>query len=173
MAYKSILEKLERTVEQYRCQVANRHVLQRRSPKRLPKNKPLWDLPMIASSCCYLYPNNSNASAIFSDYSQAVKANSYDGTPELKDRLLDCAPDRDRRIGASTKLDGCHNQVGRCAEPHAARKCIKTLSARNGNIPVDRIIFSIAHVIKTGEPRNPCAICKRVFPNIRIFPKLK
>lgn len=166
----NIITSLERTVEQYRCRVANRHILQRSDPKKLAKNKPLWDLPMMASTCCYRYPGG-NFSAFFSDYSQAVKANSYDTTPELRDKLLECAIDGDQRIGAKNKFPGCGNQVGRCAEPHAARNCIKDLSTPHRSIPISGLIFSIAHEIKTGEPCNPCAICHYVFPNIKIFPQ--
>ena len=49
----NIEAKLERAVEQFRRMVANELKLQRRSTHRLPKEKPLWDLPMMASSCCY------------------------------------------------------------------------------------------------------------------------
>lgn len=166
-----IITKLERTVEHFRRHIANSHKLQRRSAKRLPKYKPLWDLPMMASSCCYVSQDGSCFSKIYSDYSQPVKANSYDSVKELKDRLLKCAPKQDNRIGAVTILPNCGNQVGRCAEPHAARSCIKDLS-KKFPIPIDNLIFSIAHVVKTGEPRNPCAICRKVFPNIKVFPKL-
>ncbi|MDE5875839.1 MAG: hypothetical protein K2H15_09340 [Muribaculaceae bacterium] len=167
-----LIAKLERAVEQFRSQVANRHRLQRRSPKRLPKNKPLWDLPMMASSCCYADLQTGQFSKIYSDYSQQAKSNSYDSFPELRDRLLACAPPDDRRIGVRTSIPGCYNEVGRCAEPHAARKCLKDLPRRI-NQPIDSLLFSVAHTIKTGEPRNPCAICRAVFPQIRTFPHLR
>lgn len=168
----NIIATLERTIEQYRCRVANEHRLQRRNPRKLAKNKPLWDLPMMASTCCFRY-QGGNFSAFYSDYSQGVKANSYDATPELRDRLLECAVINDIRIGADTRLPGCRNQVGRCAEPHAARKCIRDLATPRHPIPIDGLIFSIAHEVKTGEPRNPCAICHHVFPNIRMFPQFR
>ena len=166
----NIIADLERTVEHFRCRIANQHRLQRRNPRKLAKNKPLWDLPMMSSTCCFLYPGG-NRSGFYSDYSKGVKANSYDSTPELRDRLLQCAVVNDVRIGAVTRLPGCSNKVGHCAEPHAARKCIKDLASPHHPISIDRLIFSIAHEIKTGEPRNPCAICQHVFPNIRIFPQ--
>lgn len=170
--FENLIEKLERTVEYYRCGLANSHKLQRRSPKRLPQYKPLWDLPMMASSCCYEYHAGITYSSIYSDYSQPVKSNSYDSVIALKARLLECAPDEDKRIGATTKLPYCGNEVGRCAEPHAAKQCMKKLSIKDDD-QIDSLIFSIAHVIKTGEPRNPCAICQKVFPKIKVFPKLK
>lgn len=167
-----IIEKLERSVQYYRLQLANNHKKQRRESKRLPSYNNYWDLPMMASACCFVYSYGKGSfSDIKEDHSKPVRVDSYDSVPALKSKLLECSNQKNPKIGDKSKFAGCGNSVGRCAEPHAAKKCLLAIKHPDG--PLDSLLFSLACEIKTGEPRNPCANCQHVFPHIKVFPKLK
>lgn len=120
------------------------------------KAKPFWDLPKCAVVCCGLQ------NKIYKDFSKPVRTNTYDKVPILKSELLKYVPPRGK-IGNITILPNCGNQVGRCAEPHAAKRCM----INEPHITIKDLCFSVARDITTGEPMNPCAICMAVFPTIK------
>lgn len=148
--------RLERACAYYCGELRNTHKKQRRYTSHDGKAKPFWDLPKCAVACSGLQ------NEIYKDHSKPVRPNTYDRVPALKYRLLKYAP-RNGKIGAITILPKCGNQVGRCAEPHAAKRCM----INEPNTAINNLHFSVARDIITGEPMNPCAICTAVFPTIK------
>lgn len=141
-------QKLERTVEHYCSTLVNCHKKQRRFVLHDGKRKPIWDLPMVAVTCSSKSTNKSN-------HSKPVNTRSYDKVPDLKHALLRCG-----EIGAQGNFD--IYQVGRCAEPHAAKDCL--LDDRKSSI--DDLSFSTARVIKTREIKRYCGNCRHTFPQL-------
>lgn len=151
-----IFPDLERAVDQYCGELRNKHKKQRRNIIQDGRLKTIWDLPCVASACRY-----SNCT-IHKSVSKPVNINTYRQTPELESALLGCAGPHGR-IGDPTTLSNCSYQVGRCAEPHAAKECI----LKRPQTRLAEIDFSQARCIRTGEVKIACAICKHVFPNLR------
>lgn len=147
---------LERDVSIYCGQLRNKHKKQRRYVFHDGKAKPLWDLPKCAIAC-----RRENVAKIYHDFSKPTRVDTYDRVPLLKARLLRYVA-YGGRIGDLTNLPNCGNRVGRCAEPHAAKRCMLD----QHDTTIAEIIFSAALDITTGEPMEPCAICKAVFDTI-------
>lgn len=148
--------KLERACAYYCGELRNTHKKQRHYLSYNKKAKPFWDLPKCAVVCCGLQ------NKIYKDFSKPVRTNTYDKVPILKSELLKYVPPRGK-IGNITILPNCGNQVGRCAEPHAAKRCM----INEPHIAIKDLCFSVARDITTGEPMNPCAICMAAFPTIK------
>lgn len=148
--------KLERACAYYCGELRNTHKKQRHYLSYNKKAKPFWNLPKCAVVCCGLQ------NKIYKDFSKPVRTNTYDKVPILKSELLKYVPPRGK-IGNITILPNCGNQVGRCAEPHAAKRCM----INEPHIAIKDLCFSVARDITTGEPMNPCAICMAVFPTIK------
>lgn len=53
----------------------------------------------------------------------------------------------------------CNNPIGRCAEVHAANKCLNAFPGVKNN----GLLFSIAHECRTGVPRSYCQNCITLF----------
>ena len=149
--------RLDRDCMYYCGELRNKHKKQRRYLSHDGKRKWIWDLPKCAVSCC------TDKNVLYHDYSKPVRKDTYDKVPKLKEELLKCAPHPMGKIGDVTILPNCGNQVGRCAEPHAAKECMLGDKIES---PV-AIRFSISRDITTGEPMVPCAICKFVFPDLK------
>lgn len=147
---------LERACLHYCGELRNIHKKQRRYISHDGKAKSMWDLPKCAVACCGLLND------IYKDHSKPVRVDTYDRVPILKAELLKYVP-QNGKIGDVTILPRCGNQVGRCAEPHAAKRCMKD----DPRVTIKDLKFSIARDITTGEPMNPCAICLAVFPTIK------
>lgn len=141
--------KLERTVLHYCGKLVNCHKKQRRYVLHDGKRKSMWDLPMVAVSC-------QSKSKSASSYSKPVNKKSYDKVPALKNALRTCG-----EIGDSGKY--ASYQVGRCAEPHAAKECL--LEDRSSDLT--DLSFSTARVIKTKEIMAYCGNCKHAFPQLK------
>lgn len=148
--------RLERACACYCGELRNTHKKQRRYLSHDGKAKLFWDLPKCAVACCG--PQNK----IYKDFSKPVRTDTYDKVPILKSELLKYVPPRGK-IGDITILPNCGNQVGRCAEPHAAKRCMMD----EPRIAINDLSFSVARDIATGEPMNPCAICMAVFATIK------
>lgn len=148
--------KLERACAYYCGELRNTHKKQRRYLSHDGKAKPFWDLPKCAVVCCGLQ------NKIYKDHSKPVRRNTYDKVPSLKSELLKYVPPGGK-IGDITILPKCGNQVGRCAEPHAAKLCM----IDDPHTTIHDLRFSVARDITTGEPMNLCAICVAVFPTIK------
>ena len=151
-----IYPKLERACTYYCGELRNTHKKQRRYLSHDGKAKPLWDLPKCVIACRGLQ------NKIYKDFSKPVRTDTYDRVPTLKFELLKYVPPRGK-IGDITSLPNCGNQVGRCAEPHAAKRCM----IDEPHIAISDLHFSVARDVTTGEPMNPCAICIAVFPTIK------
>lgn len=149
--------KLERACDNYCGELRNHHKKQRRYLSHDGKAKYFWDLPKCAVTCRGLQNNK-----IYKDHSKPVRTDTYDKVPVLKAELLKYVP-LNGKIGDITTLPFCGNQVGRCAEPHAAKLCL----IDQPRTSINHLHFSIARDITTGEPMNPCAICLAVFPTIK------
>lgn len=142
-------KKLERTVVSYCHNLVNRHKKQRRYVLHDGKRKPIWDLPMVAVTC-------RSKSALKSNHSKPVNVRSYDKVPSLREALQVCG-----NIGETGKYDSY--QVGRCAEPHAAKECL--LADKNSSLT--DLIFSSARIISTQEIKKYCGNCKQTFPQLK------
>lgn len=142
------LNKLERAVCHYCGKIINCHKKQRRYVLHDGRNKPIWDLPMVAVSC---EVNN----IIKCDCSKPTNVRSYDSVPALKRALEQCG-----QIGQPGNYAGY--QVGRCAEPHAAKLCL--ISAPHARL--NDLCFSTARVIATREIMPYCGNCQHTFPQL-------
>lgn len=147
--------KLERTCIHYCGNLRQKHKKQRRHDYK--NNKDVWDLPKCAVACCSKHCQNKPSM----DFSKPVRENTYDKVPTLKSELVKYS--KNGKIGGKTFLRNCGNQVGRCAEPHAAKCCMLKIS----NTAIKDLLFSVALDIKASEPMSPCAICLKVFPTIK------
>lgn len=130
--------KLERACAYYCGELRNTHKKQRHYLSYNKKAKPFWDLPKCAVVCCGLQ------NKIYKDFSKPVRTNTYDKVPILKSELLKYVPPRGK-IGNITILPNCGNQVGRCAEPHAAKRCM----INEPHITIKDLCFSVARDITT------------------------
>lgn len=150
---------LERRTIQFCAELRNKH--KKRVAFHDGRFKVLFDLPTCAVSC--QWKRNDDIKSAFSKF---VRSDTYDKVKELKIALLACvAPGG--KIGDLTNLQTpkgvSRNQVGRCAEPHAAKECM----LKYHRATLNEIYFSTALDITTGEPKEACVICKRVFPTIK------
>lgn len=146
-------KKLERSVENFCRDIINNNIrVRRRAWLHDGKYKEFWDLPRVAVVCA-AHRNNS-----YKGYSKRVKSNTYDLTPDLKNALLNLLP-LGGKIGDTNGI--CPYPVGNCAEPHAARECIK-----KENVLLNSIHFSTARIVTTGEIMPYCDNCKQTFPTI-------
>jgi hypothetical protein len=136
------LDKLERTIIQYCSELVNKHKKQRRYVYK--DNKCIWDLPCVAVSCAY------DATA-YSDFSKPTRSDTYKKVPKLEETLLTLG-----KIGEH--VNGRY-PIGHCAEPHAAKKCMKD----NQKALPNNIYFSTARVVRTKEIIDYCDNCKATF----------
>lgn len=67
-----------------------------------------------------------------------------------------------RRLGSDAEMESnqfCQNKIGRCAEVHAANRCLNKVA----NSDINHLKFSIAYVCRTGQPRSYCMNCITLF----------
>lgn len=57
----------------------------------------------------------------------------------------------------------CFNRIGRCAEVHAANRCLNKESSAN----LDDLRFSMAYLCRFGIARSYCLNCITLFPTVR------
>lgn len=66
------------------------------------------------------------------------------------------------RLGGEADMDSnqfCQNKIGRCAEVHAANRCLNN----DANSNINHLKFSIAYICRTGQPRSYCMNCITLF----------
>jgi len=66
------------------------------------------------------------------------------------------------RLGSDAEMESnqfCQNMIGRCAEVHAANRCLNN----DAHSDINHLKFSIAYVCRTGLPRSYCMNCITLF----------
>lgn len=66
------------------------------------------------------------------------------------------------RLGRDAGMESnqfCQNKIGRCAEVHAANRCLNNVANSN----INHLKFSIAYICRTGQPRSYCMNCITLF----------
>lgn len=147
---------LDRACLYYCGELRNENKKQRMNICKDGKYKSIWDLPKCAVACKGLRGH------IYKNFSKPARSNTYDKVPQLKTELLKYVRPGGK-IGDVTNLPRCGNQVGRCAEPHAAKDCM----IKEPRTTLLNLKFSVALDIVAGEPMPACAICKATFPTIK------
>ena len=107
-----------------------------------------WDYPGAVVSCAV----GINPQKCSTDTSGVAYADSYIMVPELEIALKKIGD-----IGKRSPL--CNNYIGACAEPRAARKCIRN----NQGTTIADLWFSAAYRPRTKEILPYCPNCKTVF----------
>jgi hypothetical protein len=118
--------------------------------KHIGKKIDVHDYPASVVSCADCWANHVTA---ITNTSGKVNQTSYQKTPELEKALTE----KLGRIGS--KRNECHNYIGACAEPHAAREVM----LQNTASIVDTLVFSYAYRPRTKMVMRYCKNCTEVF----------
>lgn len=165
MPDKRTIDKKNRQNENYCHKLVNDNVLVTRveyipfckktkSSRTSYKRNVIWDYPATAVTS---YDTNGNYTR--TNYSRAAYQTSYNAV--LTNRLNNLVPHK--RIGDSR----CGTEIGHCAEPHAANQTMNAYKkAKNKDLPLNGVYFSLAMRPRTLEIVPTCQNCKDTFPNL-------
>ena len=145
MIQKRMHNKLSKAAEYEARRIGNRVQERYLCRGRIPKEN---DYPAVAAACSSFF-----IPIIYLDHSRGAR------TQHIQKQLLKAL----LKIGPiNTKIKGCGNYIGHCAEQHAANKLLQ----EQKHSTVNDIFFGNAYRPRTGEYIPVCEICKDVFPTL-------
>lgn len=160
------------------------HILEEELMRATYNLKDMRQSPYMVSGCTHLsYPLRIGTAV-----NVRANKNSYDLYPNLKKRICESGTaiaGQPRNIGEKVRIPEelnphhCpHPYLGNCAEQNAVKDWTNAHRMKWRRFELqdnefEHLFFSYAIEYKTGVFRNPCHLCKTIFPQILVNPNLK